>query len=258
MARSNNLRERIYNGQPIFGTFFKSNCPNVAEILGYTGFDFAIIDCEHSTYSYQNVEDIIRACQLAELGSIIRIASPDAWHVHHGLESGATGIQVPSITSVQQAAECAEETVFGPDGSRSPNGAVRAARFGCWKGEPGYVEYTRQNSLCVVQVECVEMAEKIDELCAIPQIDVLFVGPGDLSKSMGKPGKLNDPEVVAYIENIIKKGIAGGKIMGMLVGNADAIKKYYDMGVRYFAYSNDYAMMANAFKQANALFEPYR
>lgn len=253
------LKARLQAGRPVFGTFVKSDCPNIAEMLGYAGFDFAIIDCEHSTYSFREAEDMIRACQLADMASIVRIDGPRPGLVHHALESGATGVQVPSIVTVDDAARCAGEAVFFPGGTRSPNPATRSGRFTCWNGEKPYMATMKDSSLCVVQVECMEMARRVEELCAIPQIDVLFVGPGDLSMSMGKPGKLTDPEVEAVIADIIRRGLAGGKIMGMLCGNPDAVKKYIDLGVRYIAYSSDSGMIAKAFKQVSAdVFAPYR
>lgn len=242
------IKAKINAGQPVFGTFVKSNCPNIAEMLGWAGFDFAILDCEHSNYSYNELENMIRACQLSGLASIPRIACPQPWQVHHGLESGATGIQIPSITSVENAAECARECAFPPAGTRSPNPALRAGQYGCWTGEKSFIETKREDSLCVVQVESVEMADAVEELCKIPQIDVLFVGPGDLSMSMGKPGKLNDPEVKERIRDIIRRGLAGGKAMGMLCGSPEAVREYVELGCTYIAYSSDNGMIAKAFK----------
>ena len=259
MNRSETLKARIRSGKPVFGTFVKNNCPNLVEMLGWAGFDFAILDCEHSSYSYGELENMIRACQLAGLASIPRIACPEPWQVHHGLESGATGVQIPSIRSVENAAECAQEAVFFPGGTRSPNPALRAGQYGCWTGEKSYLETKKESSLCVVQVESMAMAAAVEELCRIPQIDVLFVGPGDLSMSMGKPGKLNDPEVAAVIEDVIRRGLAGGKAMGMLCGNADAVKKYVDLGCTYLAYASDSGMIASAFRQVSRdVFAPYR
>ena len=259
MNRSETLKARIRSGKPVFGTFVKNNCPNLVEMLGWAGFDFAILDCEHSSYSYGELENMIRACQLAGLASIPRIACPEPWQVHHGLESGATGVQIPSIRSVENAAECAQEAVFFPGGTRSPNPALRAGQYGCWTGEKSYLETKKESSLCVVQVESMAMAAAVEELCRIPQIDVLFVGPGDLSMSMGKPGKLNDPEVAAVIEDVMRRGLAGGKAMGMLCGNADAVKKYVDLGCTYLAYASDSGMIANAFRQVSRdVFAPYR
>jgi len=253
------LKKRIQDRQPVFGTFLKNNSPAVAEMLGYAGFDFVIIDCEHSNYSYSDTENMIRACDVADIASIVRTPSCDSWHVHHALETGATGVQIPSIATVDDAREAALETAFYPAGRRSPAQALRAAHYGCFSGEKGYVQTKTESNLTVVHVESIDMAAKVEELCAIPQIDVLFVGPGDLSMSMGKPGQLSDPEVVKVIEDIIKRGLAGGKAMGILCANEQAVKKYVDLGVTYIAYSSDTGMIVNAFKSINkSVFSQYR
>jgi 4-hydroxy-2-oxoheptanedioate aldolase len=217
------IRQKLLSGQPVFGTFVKSYLPGIAEMLGYAGFDFAIIDQEHAAYSYGAVEQMIRACEVARMASIVRMPSPDHWHIHHALESGATGVQIPSIKTIEETANAAQETAFWPEGTRSPNPSIRAGHYGLWSAEDSYIDRTKKNSICVVQVESTYMAEHVSELCRIPQIDVLFVGPGDLSMSMGKPGKLDDPEVVAVINDIIEKGLAGGMVMGMLCGNPSAV-----------------------------------
>lgn len=199
------------------------------------------------------------ACQLAGLASIPRIACPEPWQVHHGLESGATGVQIPSIRSVENAAECAQEAVFFPGRHAQPQSALRAGQYGCWTGEKSYLETKKESSLCVVQVESMAMAAAVEELCRIPQIDVLFVGPGDLSMSMGKPGKLNDPEVAAVIEDVIRRGLAGARPWECSAANADAVKKYVDLGCTYLAYASDSGMIANAFRQVSRdVFAPYR
>jgi 4-hydroxy-2-oxoheptanedioate aldolase len=253
------MKKKLLSGRPVFGTFVKSDFPGIAEMLGYAGFDFLIIDQEHAAYSYGAAEQMIRACEAGRIASIVRMPSPDHWHIHHALESGATGVQIPSIETIEETAKATRETAFWPEGTRSPNPSVRAGHYGLWSGEESYIELTKKNSICIVQVESAYMVEHISELCGISQIDVLFIGPGDLSMSMGKPGKLDDPEVVAVIEDVITKGLAGGKVMGMLCGNPAAVKKYIDLGVRYIAYSSDVSMMAGAFRKTAAdIFSPYR
>ena len=121
------------------------------------------------------------------------------------------------------------------------------------------MDTAKESSLCVMHVEDIAMVPHVEELCEIPQIDVLFVGPGDLSMSMGKPGKLNDPEVAAVIEDIISRGIKGGKMMGMLCNTPEAVKKYVEMGVTYILYSSDVGIIGKALRSLNTnVFDLYR
>ena len=160
---------------------------------------------------------------------------------------------------MQDAADAAVETSFYPEGTRSPNPSLRAAHFGFWNGEKNFLDTAKESSLCVMHVEDIAMVPHVEELCEIPQIDVLFVGPGDLSMSMGKPGKLNDPEVAAVIEDIISRGIKGGKMMGMLCNTPEAVKKYVEMGVTYILYSSDVGIIGKALRSLNTnVFDLYR
>ena len=259
MKDEQSIKQKMKAGIPVFGTFLKSNCVSIVEVLGYSGLDFIVIDCEHSNFSYGDVENIIRACEVSGMASIVRPPSCDSWHVHHAMESGATGVQIPSIESVFDAKEAAIETAFYPSGKRSPNPSLRAAQYGFWNGEKTFIETEKEKSLCIMHVEDIQIVPYIEELCQIPQIDVLFVGPGDLSMSMGKPGKLNDPEVATVIEDIIHRGLAGGKIMGMLCNSPEAVKKYVDMGVTYVLYSSDIGILGKSMRQLNStVFDKYR
>ncbi|MFR8331859.1 MAG: aldolase/citrate lyase family protein [Oscillospiraceae bacterium] len=201
MNRSETLKARIRSGKPVFGTFVENNCPNLVEMLGWAGFDFAILDCEHSSYSYGELENMIRACQLGRPGlhSPHRLPGALAGPSRPG-ERSHSAYRSPASVRWRTPRSARRRPSSSPGGTRSPNPALRAGQYGCWTGEKSYLETKKESSLCVVQVESMAMAAAVEELCRIPQIDVLFVGPGDLSMSMGKPGKLNDPEVAAVIE----------------------------------------------------------
>lgn len=111
-----------------------------------------------------------------------------------------------------------------------------------------YFKKSNENTLVVVHVENVEMAEQIDELCKIPEIDVIFIGAGDLSQSVGKPMQVNDPEVIKVVDNIIEKTKKSGKIVGAWVGNIDDAKKYIEKGARYLGFLSDSSIFINALK----------
>jgi len=258
MSERESMKSRMKRGKPVFGTFFKTNSPSLAEMLCYSGFDFLILDCEHSNFSYSDVENLIRACEVAGKESVVRMPSCDPEHAHHYLEFGATGIEVPQIERVEDAVEAARQAVFFPGGDRVPVKFLRAAKYGFWAGEKGFKETAEASSLVVVHVESADMAKKVEQLCAVPQIDVLFVGPGDLSFSMGKPGQLNDPEVAGTIESIIKRTIAGGKAAGMYCATIADIEKYVAMGATYIAYASETVLLSNALKDIQAPLGKFR
>ena len=120
--------------------------------------------------------------------------------------------------------------------------------YTAWNKEESYIEHSNKNSLVVVHVENKEMAERVDELLQIPQIDVIFVGPADLSQSMGKPGQVNDPEVAAVIEGVFKKVLKEDKAVGIYCSTPEAIKKYVGLGATYIAFGSDVTAMVGALK----------
>jgi 4-hydroxy-2-oxoheptanedioate aldolase len=255
MNKSSSLRTRILAGERVFGTFFKLNCMDAAEIIGNAGFDFIIIDTEHGNYSPVDVTNIIRAADSVNMSSIVRVRSAADEDVLHALDSGADGVQIPSITSVEQAKTACASAKYFPEGTRGLSTTQRSARFGAWNLEQPYTEYANERSLVVVHVENVEMASRIDELCDIPQIDVIFIGPGDLSQSLGVPGKLDDPRLLELIETLIEKTLKKGKAVGIFCGNTAAVQKYAGMGVNYILYSADTTLFYQSIAQARQGFE---
>lgn len=249
MNKAYSLRERILNKEVVVGLFYKFNSQAIVEMVGNAGFDFIIIDTEHSNYSHYDVEGLIRAAECSGMSSVIRIREAISEDVLHALDSGADGVQIPSITSVETALDVCKSTKYYPLGNRGLSMTQRAAMYSVWNKEESYYDHSNKNSLVVVHVENKEMADKVDELLEIPQLDVIFVGPGDLSQSMGKPGQMNDPEVVAVIEEIFKKVLAKGKAVGIYCGTSEAIKKYVDLGATYIAYGSDITAMASSLKE---------
>ncbi|MBR0598023.1 HpcH/HpaI aldolase family protein [Sinanaerobacter chloroacetimidivorans] len=248
------LMTKLNNGDRAFGTFVKINSTAVIEMLGQKGFDFAIIDREHSVFSDTDVEKMIMAADVWGLPVIIRTPGNAAEHILHALDSGASGIQVPDISSVSQIYKIIENAKYYPEGSRGLSFAQRAAGYG-FQGGNEYIEKSNQNTVIAVHIENREIAEKIDEVCSIPQLDVVFVGPADLSQSMGKPGKTDDPEVVALIENVFRVAIKNNKKVGIYVGTEEAIKKYADLGATYFAWKSDVLLLNEGIRSSENTFK---
>ena len=252
MNKSYSIRKRILDKEVVVGLFYKLNSQAVAEMIGHAGFDFIIVDCEHSNYAPAEVETIIRAADCVGMSSVIRLRDASAEDVLHALDSGADGVQIPSIRSVETALEVCKSTKYYPEGNRGLSLTQRAANYSIWRGTESYYEHSNANSLVVVHVENKHMADDIDALLEVPQIDVIFVGPADLSQSMGKPGQLNDPEVLAVIEGIFKKVLAKGKSVGIYCGTKAAVEKYVGLGATYIAYGSDINVMAAGLKDLKA------
>jgi len=242
------LKEKLARGEVVVGTFFKTNSPNLAEMFGYAGYDFIIIDNEHSNFSFTEIENIIRAADGVGMHSIVRVPSPLDEHLAHSLDSGASGVQIPSLRDVEQARKAVPYTKYYPLGIRGMNANQRACKFG-FMNSTEYFKAANEQTLVVVHVENKEMVDQVEELCQVPGIDVLFAVPGDLSQSIGKPMQVNDPEVVAMIEKIFNAAAKYNKIAGIWVGNAADAEKYIKMGARYIGYGSDTALITAALKE---------
>lgn len=251
------LKEKLASGEVVFGVFFKTNSPNLAEMFGYAGYDFIIIDNEHSNFSFTEIENIIRAADGVGMHSIVRVPSPLDEHLAHSLDSGASGVQIPSLTDVEQARKAVPLTKYYPLGRRGMNANQRACKFGFMNSNE-YFKAANEQTLVVVHVENKEMVEQVEELCQIPGIDVLFAGPGDLSQAVGKPLQVNDPEVVAMIEKIFETAAKYNKVSGVWVGNAADAEKYIKMGAQFIGFSSDTAIIYNAIKDNAKLFAELR
>lgn len=258
MAITSSVKDRLKNHETVFGTFYKLNSPIATEMLGWAGFDFIVVDCEHSPIGYESTENIIRTAENVGLSAIVRVPSASEEHIFHALDSGAVGVQIPNLTSVEQFRESVSACKYFPAGTRGLSRGTRNAMFGLWnEAEKPYVQAANDKSLVVVHIENKEMAERVEEICQIPEIDVVFVGPADMSQSLGIPGKSKDPRVVEIALHVIETAERYGKAGGIAAGK-DNMDMYIQHGARYIMYSSDAALFAGALKDAVSLFSPYR
>ena len=259
MTDQKSLRTRLKDGETVFGMFYKLNSPLVTEIMGWSGLDFIVVDCEHSAIGYESVEDIVRTGENVGLSTIIRVPSASEEHIFHALDCGATGVQIPNMTTVEQFRENVKSAKYYPEGTRGLSRQTRNAMYGFWdeKAKP-YVEASNEKSLVVVHIENKEMADAAEEICQIPQIDVVFVGPADMSQSLGIPGKSTDPRVVEVAAKVLKTAEKYGKAGGINVTSKADMERYIDLGARYILYSSDTAVFSKTMKELAAQFAPYR
>ena len=259
MTDQKSLRTRLKDGETVFGMFYKLNSPLVTEIMGWSGLDFIVVDCEHSAIGYESVEDIVRTGENVGLSTIIRVPSASEEHIFHALDCGATGVQSPNMTTVEQFRENVKSAKYYPEGTRGLSRQTRNAMYGFWdeKAKP-YVEASNEKSLVVVHIENKEMADAAEEICQIPQIDVVFVGPADMSQSLGIPGKSTDPRVVEVAAKVLKTAEKYGKAGGINVTSKADMERYIDLGARYILYSSDTAVFSKTMKELAAQFAPYR
>ncbi|WP_156840555.1 HpcH/HpaI aldolase family protein [Novosphingobium aquimarinum] len=249
------VKTKLEAGQVVFGSFVKLDAPAVAEVYGLSGFDFTIIDAEHGCFSHQSIENMIRAGERVGISSVIRTQDAAEATILHALDSGASGIQVPSLKTADEVAEVIRMAKYWPEGERGSARACRAAGYGT--SGPDYQEKANRHTLVCVHVENKEMVEQVDALCQLDQLDVLFIGPGDLSESLGHPGNASHPDVVAAIDRVIEVA-AGRKHIGTVVASAKSAEDYIARGVKYLAWLSDLGLLRGALNAASSQFEGLR
>jgi 4-hydroxy-2-oxoheptanedioate aldolase len=248
------VKRRLMAGETVFGSFFKVDSPTIAELYGLAGFDFLILDAEHGCLSHSQIENLVRTCELMGMSSVVRTPDAEEANLLHVLDSGASGIQVPSLKSASEVRDVIRKAKYWPVGERGSARACRAAGYGTMAD---YEQRANAETLVSVHVENKEMVEDIEALCQIDELDVLFIGPGDLSASLGHPGNAGHPDVVAAIDRVIEVA-AGRKHLGTVVGNAKALETYVARGVHYIAWLSDLGLMRGALAGAAANFSGYR
>lgn len=248
------VKRKLEAGEIVFGSFVKLDAPAIAELYGIAGFDFVILDAEHGCYTHAGIENMIRTCERMGMSSVVRTPDAGEANILHVLDSGASGIQVPSLKSAADVREVIRKAKYWPLGERGSARACRAAAYGTL---PDYEQRANRETLVSVHVENKEMVEDIEALCAVDELDVLFIGPGDLSASLGHPGDAAHPDVVAAIDRVIEVA-AGRKHIGTVVANAAQLESYVARGVHYIAWLSELGMLRGALNAAAANFKPYR
>lgn len=228
------------------GTFLNLGSPTAVEIAAETGFDWLLIDLEHGSGTEADLRNMLLAFRGSSAAPIVRIRSVDADMVKFVMDSGAAGIMFPYVSSVEEARRAVDCMKYPPQGSRGVAGAIRATNFGRdWKQ---YFEEASNNSLVVVQIETPEAVEAAADIAAIDGVDVLFVGPLDLSVNLGCPGDFSPPHFVEALQKVVASCNDNGKTAGILT-KPGFEQQHKDLGFRFVAVGSDSLAVVNGMQQ---------
>ncbi len=243
--RENALKQKLQRGEAVIGPFMNCSYPAFIEIVGLAGFDFAIIDMEHGPLSVETAEDLCRAAQGVGLAPIVRVRKNDAPQIQRALDIGSAGVQVPQIECRADAEAVVRAAKYQPLGMRGLSFYTRAGDYTV-HGVAGITDRLNAEQLVIIHVEGVRGLEHLDEIIAVPHIDVIFLGPYDLSQSFGIPGQVNDPRVVKGMEEATAKIRAAGKAAGTFAADAETAKRWLALGVQYMSLGVDVGIFARA------------
>ncbi|HHX44235.1 MAG TPA: aldolase [Chloroflexi bacterium] len=243
--RENALKRKLQSGEFVIGPFMNCSYGAFIEIVGMAGFDYAIIDMEHGPLEVETAEDLCRAAQGVGLSPIVRVRKNDAPQIQRALDIGSAGVQVPQIETGEGAEAVVRAAKYAPLGMRGLSFYTRAGDYTMY-GVEGYTDRLNDEQLVIIHVEGVTGLQNLDAIIAVPHIDVVFLGPYDLSQSFGIPGQVNDPRVIKGMEEATAKIRAAGKAAGTYAGDAATAKRWIDAGVQYISLGVDVGIFANA------------
>jgi 4-hydroxy-2-oxoheptanedioate aldolase len=243
------LHEKLRAGKTVFGLFCELACADSVELAGIAGWDFVVVDCEHSSIAMSALPEFIRAGECGGVPVIVRVEDNFPALIQHALDYGAAGVQIPQIASGEAAGKAVRSSRFHPMGERGFNPFVRASRF----SDVPVSEFLRRSNeevLVVLQVESAAGLAAIDSIAGHVGLDVIFIGPYDLSQSLGIPGDVGNELVFRAGAEIVARAEALGKAVGVFVNSADAASRWMDAGVRYICYSVDSVLLLKAMRTA--------
>jgi 2-keto-3-deoxy-L-rhamnonate aldolase RhmA len=232
------FKERLRSGKAVSGPIV-SEVRTVGPIkaLALAGHDFVWLDMEHAMFSWETIQTLVQYARAVGIAPLVRVTDLSYPLVARALDSGAIGVVVPRVETVGQVEAAVQYAYYPPIGRRGARG----------EGRNAYERKTAAESLAegndlgslIVQVETVAAVERIDELAAVDGVDVICVGPQDLSISLGIPGQFDDPTFVEAVTHVIQRVSAAGKVAGMVERDARRFERWHAAGGRFFACNSD-------------------
>ncbi|MBD3305978.1 hypothetical protein GF339_06310 [candidate division KSB3 bacterium] len=235
------VRQRVLNREFMAGAWCNLGSSMTVEMAARTGFDWILLDQEHGPGDTECLLRQIQAIEAWPAAPIVRIAWNEMPRFKRALDLGAMGIMIPYIQTAEEATYAVRSMQYPPVGIRGVASSPRAAGFG--RDFADYYAQANDNLLTVTQIETVRAIQNIDEIAAVDGVDVLFVGPLDLSISLNMPKRFDDPEFREALQKVSNAAKQAGKAAGILLPNADPLDMVVDYGFTFIAASSDGGMV---------------
>lgn len=236
------IKKRLQKGEILIGTFLSMGNAVAAEIISNAGFDWVIIDLEHGLGTEGDVVNQLMGLKGTGVSAIVRVEGHQRQRIHKVLDLGADGIMCPRIDNAAEAGLAVKAMQYSPAGIRGVAKMIRAAEYG--ETFDRYRKNAPEELLGVIQIETIESLNHLDEIAGTNGVDVLFIGPSDLSMALGIFGQTDHPDFVAAVSRIISAAVKAGKHVGILLANPADLPKYYAMGIQFFACGTDASFMS--------------
>ena len=243
------IRARLLANETLLGTFARIPNAELVEIMAHAGFDFVIVDTEHTSFGMETAIDMVRAADAAGTGALIRVAENSPSLIAKALDIGSQGVVVPRIASREDAVRAVQATRFHPLGQRGACPRVRAGNYSAM--DPiEYFARANERTLLVLLVETAEGAANLPSIVGVPGVDVVMLGATDLSQSLGVPGDNYHPRVLAKLaemEGVVKDA---GLVLGRVSFSPEEGRQLLTQGTRFLVYSGDETIFYQACRAA--------
>lgn len=237
----------LTQGDTLMGSFISTGYPVNTELMGLAGFDFLIIDLEHGMGSERDILSQLHALQATQAIPVVRVESHEKQRAHRLLDLGVQGIMFPRVNTAEEAAACVAAMRYPPDGVRGVATIVRAAGYGTHFND--YRGESKTNLLTIIQIESAEAVENVDAIAAVEGVDVLFVGPMDLSTSLGIFRQYDHPLFLDALQRTLDAARRYNRVPGILLPTVDTTRHYREMGFRFLTAGTDVALLKAAATQ---------
>lgn len=231
---------RAAGSKPPIGTWISSASPIVAEAMGYAGFDWGVVDMEHAPLDMMGLVHLLQALGNTKMVSVVRVPWNDAVMVKRVLDAGATTLLVPFVQNAEEAAHAVSAARYPPEGVRGMSNSGRASRFGT---VANYLRTANRDIAVIAQIETVQAVAELEAIAAVPGVDAIFLGPADLSASMGHVGHLMHPAVLDLMGEIVHRCRALGKPVGAIGATPEAVAQYRALGFDFVAVGSDLGLL---------------
>jgi len=236
-------------GHPPLGTWIGSASPLVAEAVAHAGFDWGVLDMEHSPLDMMDVLHLLQAVSSSRMVPVVRVPWNDTVTIKRVLDVGATTLMVPFVQSADEAERAVAAARYPPEGVRGVAGGSRASKFGT---VADYLRTANRGIAVIVQLETAQAVGQIEAIAAVAGVDALFLGPADLSASMGYVGQFTHPAVMEAMTHVVQRCKAWGKPVGTIGSTVGAVAQYRAIGFDYVAIASDLGLLMQGAQAAIA------
>ena len=247
------MKKRCKAGEVLYGPFIDSGNEDIVEIVALAGFDYIIIDCEHSPADPMMALRMVRAADARRLPSLIRVNNSMPSTILKMMDIGSSGIMAPLIHDAEMARNVGASVRYYPHGRRG-TALMRGSDYGFLHIDD-YFSKTNSDAFVMVQAESVEAVKNIEEIVQVEEVDAIFIGPYDLSQSMGIPGQVESQPILDIVKSAGKTIRDAGKIPAILAGNYEKAKMFADWGFQLITYSTDLDIFSKAAREIVAHFK---